>query len=142
MLGSIHLLGNIQPFSHLSRDVCLSRRPPLFSEEEVRLDDSFFCEEDELDILLSERDRLELFSILSAEDLSMMLLDMQAIFLNSSSNFFHLSLDSSSILSLTLSKSSQEDLKNGSSKKKSLIVIGTLFPSVILICLFVFRLLV
>merc|ERR1719410_2710285 len=46
-----------------------------------------------------------------AEDSSMMLLDMHAMFLKSSSNFFHMSLDSLNMASRTLSKSSQVFLK-------------------------------
>merc|ERR1712154_646157 len=70
------------------------------------------------------------FFSVSAEDSSMMLLDMQAMLRKSSSNFSHFSRDSVNIASLTRSKSSQEFLKKGSSKKKSLIVTGTLAPAI------------
>merc|ERR1711976_570052 len=64
-------------------------------------------------------------------DSNMILFDIQAMLRKSSSNFFHISLDSVNMASLTLSKSSQLFLKNGSSKKKSLMVTGTLDPDIV-----------
>ena len=107
-LGNIHRLGNIQLFSHLARESCLCRALLLSPSWLVV---SSFC-----------------FS-------SMMLLDMHAIWRKSSSNFFHMSLDSWNMVSLTRSKSSQEDLKKGSSKKKSRMVIGTLLSAILLMLL-------
>merc|ERR1719339_415048 len=72
------------------------------------------------------------------ESSSMMLLVMQAICLKSSSNFFHMSRDSPNIFSRTPSKLSQEDLKNGSSKKNSLMVTGTLLSAIVVGFVFVF----
>merc|ERR1712214_259248 len=108
--GSIHRRGNIHPFSHRDLESC-------------RISD-----------LAS--DWLTSFSWAAssaplAEDSSMMLLDMHAMFLKSSSNFFHMSLDSLNMASRTLPKSSQVFLKKGSSKKKSLMVTGTLDPDML-----------
>merc|ERR1712110_378228 len=97
--GSIQRRGNIQPDSHLDLESCLIRDLGGTSASA--------------------------FSVL-AGDSSMMLLDMQAMLRKSSSNFFHMSRLSVNIASFTLSKSSQLFLKNGSSKKKSLMVTGTL----------------
>merc|ERR1712117_305563 len=105
--GSIQRLGNIHPFSHLDLESCLIR--DLGAE---------VCSSA---VIASP-----------AGDSSMMLLDMQAMFRKSSSNFFHMSLDSVNMASLTLSKSSQEFLKKGSSKKKSLMVTGTLDPDILM----------
>merc|ERR1712170_175800 len=108
--GSIQRRGNIHPFSHLDLESCLIR--DLGAE---------VCSS----------------AVIAppAGDSSMMLLDMQAMFRKSSSNFFHMSLDSVNMASLTLSKSSQEFLKKGSSKKKSLIVTGTLDPDILMFVL-------
>merc|ERR1711868_326663 len=103
--GSIQRRGNIQPFSHLDLESCLI--------SDLGAD---VCSSEVMTPLVG--------------DSSMMLLDMQAMLRKSSSNFFHMSLDSVNMASLTLSKSSQEFLKKGSSKKKSLMVTGTLDPDI------------
>merc|ERR1712024_185102 len=106
--GSIQRRGNIQPFSHLDLESCLMR-------ERGAAPCSSSCS-----------------PAARAGDSSMILLDMQAMFRKSSSNFFHISRDSVNMASLTLSKSSQEFLKKGSSKKKSLTVTGTLDPDILM----------
>merc|ERR1719347_2393749 len=65
-------------------------------------------------------------------DSSMMLFVMQAIWRKSSSNLFQTSLDSSNMALFTFSKSDQELVKKGSSKKKSLMVTGTLLAILML----------
>merc|ERR1712045_596949 len=107
--GNIHLLGNIHPFSHLDLESCLIK---------------------DLLLLLSVLLLIASCCCCCESDSSMMLLDMQAMLRKSSSNFFHMSLDSVNMASLTLSKSSQLFLKKGSSKKKSLMVTGTLDPDI------------
>merc|ERR1719192_2740447 len=98
--GSIQRRGNIQPDSHLDLESCLIRD-------------------------LGGSLGASAFSV-AAEDSSMMLFDLQAMLRKSSSNFFHMSRLSVNMASFTRSKSSQLFLKNGSSKKKSLMVTGTL----------------
>merc|ERR1712001_403119 len=110
--GSIHLRGNIHPFSHRDLESC--RISDLASDWLTSFSFSWAASSAPL-----------------AEDSSMMLLDMHAMFLKSSSNFFHMSLDSLNMASRTLSKSSQVFLKKGSSKKKSLMVTGTLDPDML-----------
>merc|ERR1711934_152523 len=97
--GSIHLRGNIQPSSYRA---LLSCRAKLLASS--------------------------LFSSFpsSIPDSSMMLFFMQALSRKSSSKRFHMSRLSLNMASRTLSKSSQDLLKKGSSKKKSLMVTGTL----------------
>merc|ERR1711868_330153 len=102
--GSIQRRGNIQPFSHLDLESCL------------------------ISDLGADVCSSEVMAPLAGD--SSMMLDMQAMLRKSSSNFFHMSLDSVNMASLTLSKSSQEFLKKGSSKKKSLMVTGTLDPDI------------
>merc|ERR1719352_211495 len=106
--GSIHLRGNIQPSSYRA--------------------------------LLSCRARLLASSLLSSlpssiPGSSMMLFFMQALSLKSSSKRFHMSPLSLNMASRTLSKSSHDLLKKGSSKKKSLMVTGTLASPAIFACL-------
>merc|ERR1712214_251503 len=110
--GSIHRRGDIHPFSHRDLESC--RISDLASDWLTSFSFSWAASSAPL-----------------AEDSSMMLLDMHAMFLKSSSNFFHMSLDSLNIASRTLSKSSQVFLKKGSSKKKSLMVTGTLDPDML-----------
>merc|ERR1711931_595369 len=107
--GNIHLLGNIHPFSHLDLESCLIK---------------------DLLLLLSVLLLIASCCCRCESDSSMVLLDMQAMLRKSSSNFFHMSLDSVNMASLTLSESSQLFLKKGSSKKKSLMVTGTLDPDI------------
>merc|ERR1712018_278413 len=109
--GSIHRRGNIHPFSHRDLESC--RISDLASDWLTSFSFSWAASSAPL-----------------AEDSSMMLLDMHAMFLKSSSNFFHMSLDSLNMASRTLSKSSQVFLKKGS-KKKSLMVTGTLDPDML-----------
>merc|ERR1712066_849072 len=97
--GSIHLRGNIQPSSYLALLSCLAR-------------------------LLASSLLNSLPSSIPGS--SMMLFFMHALSLKSSSKRFHMSLLSWNMASRTLSKSSQDLLKKGSSKKKSLMVTGTL----------------
>merc|ERR1712080_167002 len=71
-------------------------------------------------------------SIIWLEEFCSMLLDMEpSIFLNSSSKFFHISLDSLNMFSLTFSKSSHVDLKKESLKNESLRVMGTRDPAIL-----------
>merc|ERR1711963_763484 len=106
MSNNIQRLGNIHPFSHLDLESCLIK--DLFSLLLVILSCWFP----------------------DPECSNMILFDIQAMLRKSSSNFFHISLDSVNIASLTLSKSSQLFLKKGSSKKKSPMVTGTLDPDI------------
>merc|ERR1719189_1269094 len=99
--GNIQRRGNIQPLSPLDFESCLIR-----------------------DLLGSAP---SFFSMVAGPS-NMMLLDMQAMLRKSSSNFRHMSRLSVNMASLTRSKSSQLFLKKGSSKKKSLMVTGTLEP--------------
>merc|ERR1719336_3367550 len=111
--GNIHRLGNIHPFSHLDLESCLIKDLLLLSLLLVLVMLSCCC-----------------CWFPDPECSNMMLFDIQAMLRKSSSNFFHMSLDSVNIASLTLSKSSQLFLKKGSSKKKSLMVTGTLDPDI------------
>merc|ERR1712192_69452 len=97
--GSIHLRGNIQPSSYRALLSCLAR-------------------------LLASSLLSSLPSSIPGS--SMMLFFMQALSRKSSSKRFHMSLLSLNMTSRTLSKSSHDFLKKGSSKKKSLMVTGTL----------------
>merc|ERR1712214_120620 len=83
--GSIHRRGNIHPFSHRDLESC--RISDLASDWLTSFSFSWAASSAPL-----------------AEDSSMMLLDMHAMFLKSSSNFFHMSLDSLNMALRTLSK--------------------------------------
>merc|ERR1712042_404356 len=110
-LGSIQRRGNIHPFSHLANEFCRCNclASSVFVATDLLVDCCCFMLE-----------------------LTITLLDMHAILRKSWSNFFHMSRDSSNIFSRTWSKLSQDALKSGSSKKKSLIVMGTLFSDIML----------